>query len=267
MRGNSWLENILLENEEIRFHNRFPSLVRFFKGDPERPLIVFPPGWSHLGRISYGFPDCDERQFLAYWLVKKGYSFLATSYPIDHPVYEAVHPEFALSDWGEMAAEIVDQIITENNLKKELIDINWSASGQVIRPFNVACVARGINVRFHMAIEATPGIQVPFDRTKGLKKTRKNMISTESSLYDLFWKELEEQNLKNSTEIMSRKQYKGHFLGDIPVAVTGTDEFFESKKFTEDTIKGLEDKGFFSFTEYPIVAIISGNSALALILQ
>ena len=89
------------------------------------------------------------------------------------------------------------------------------------------------------------------------------MISTESYLYDLFWAELQEQNLKNSVEIMSREQHKNHFLGDIPIAITGTNEFFESSRFTEDTIKGLQDKGFFSFNEYPLVAIISGNSALA----
>jgi len=253
----------LYENEEVRFGNGFPSLIRFFKGDSNKPLVVFFPGWCHLGRISYGFSGCDEKHFLAYWLVKKGYSFLATSYPIDHPVYLDIYPEFNLTDWGEMAANIVDQIVTENSLKKNVIAINWSASGQVVRPFNVACMKREIDVLFDMVIEATPGIQIPFDRTKGLKKTDKNMISAESSLYDLFWNELQEQSIKNSTEIMSRKQYESYFLGDIPVGVTGTDEFLENKEFTEDRIKGLEDKRFFSFNEYPLVAIISGNSALA----
>jgi len=253
----------LFEHEEIRLGNGFPSLIRFFKGDPSKPLVVFFPGWSHLGRISYGFPSCDERHFLAYWLVRKGYSFLATSYPIDHPVYLDVYPEFNLTDWGEMAADIVDQIITENNLIKEIIAINWSASGQVVRPFNVSCIKRGIDMRFDMVVEATPGIQVPFDRIEGLKKTDKNMISTESSLYSLFWKELQEQSLKNTVEIMSRKQYTDNFLGDIPVAITGTDEFFENKGFTEDKVKGLDDKGFFSFNEYPLIAIISGDSVLA----
>ena len=151
----------LFENEEVRFGNGFPSLIRFFKGDPSKPLVVFFPGWSYLGRISYGFSGCDEKHFLAYWIVKKGYSFLATSYPINHPVYSDLYPEFNLTDWGEMAADIVGQIIAENSLNKQIIAINWSASGQVVRPFNVACTKRGIEVHFDMAIEATPGIQVP----------------------------------------------------------------------------------------------------------
>jgi hypothetical protein len=251
----------LFKNEEVRFGNGFPSLVRFFKGNPAKPLVVFFPGWSHLGRISYGFPGCKEEHFLAHWIVKKGYSFLATSYPIDHPVYSDVHPGFTLSDWGEMASQIVDQFISENRLKKEVIGINWSASGQVIRPFNVACIARGINVCFHLGIEATPAMQVPSDRVYGFKKTDNNMVSLKRSHYDLFWEELEEQSRRNGEEIINNKQYTDYILGDIPIAVTGTNEFFEDGRFTEDIKKGLEDKGFFSFTEYPLVAIISGDSS------
>lgn len=250
----------LIENEEIRFTNDYPSLIKFIKGDSSKPLVVFFPGWSHLARVSYGFEGCDEKQFLAYWLVNNGYSFLAVSYPIDHAVYSGVYPEFTLTDWGEMAADISEQIISENDLKKEVIGIHWSASGQVVRPFNVACLSRGIDLIFDMAIEATPGIQVPLDRTKGLKKTDKNMISTKDFLYDLFWSELQDQFLLNSTKIMSRKQFENYFLGDIPIAIIGTDEFFESNSFTKDTTKALEDKRFFSFHEYPLVAVISGNS-------
>jgi len=253
----------IFENEEIRLGNGFPSLVRFFKGDSQKPLVVFFPGWAHLGRISYGCPGSNEWDFLAYWIVKKGYSFLATSYPIDHPVYSDVYPGFTLTDWGEMASEIVDQLISENRLKKEVIGINWSASGQVIRPFYEACIARGINVRFHLGIEAAPAIQVPSDRIKGVKKTDLSMISLKNSHYDLFWKELEEQNRWNGEEIITHKQYLNHILGDIPVAITGTNEFFEDGRFTENIRKGLEDKGFFSFSEYPLIAIVSGNSSLA----
>jgi len=83
----------IFENEEIRLSNGFPSLLRFFKGDSQKPLVIFFPGWAHLGRISYGCPGCDERDFLAYWIVKKGYSFLATSYPIDHPLTQMFIPD------------------------------------------------------------------------------------------------------------------------------------------------------------------------------
>lgn len=252
----------IYENEEIRIGNTFPSLVRFTKGESSKPLVVFFPGWSHLGRISYGFPECDEKQFLAYWVSKKGYSFLATSYPIDHPVYDKAYPSFTLSDWGDMVAQIANTYISEQGLKKDIIAINWSASGQVIRPFNVACKNKGINLKFTLGIEATPGLQVPRDRTKGLRKTKKNLISTKNFLYDLFWSEIEEQSSRNEQEIITKKQFYKYFLGDIPIGICGTNEFFLDGKFVDDPIKAERDKGFFSFAEYPMVAIVSGNSAL-----
>ena len=250
------------DNEEIVDANGFPSLVRFYKGDPDKPLVVFFPGWSHLGRISYGFPGCDEKQFLAYWIRKKGYSFLAISYPMDHPVYDHVYPDFTLTDWGDMAAQIVDQFISGHKLKNEVIGLNWSAAGQAIRPFSVACQKKSINNKFTLGIEATPGLQIPSDRKKGQRKTKKNMISIKSTLYDLFWREIEEQSSMNNKEIMTKREYYKYFLGDIPIGIAGTNEFFVNGKFVDDPVRADKDKGFFSFAEYPMVAIISGNSTL-----
>lgn len=252
----------IYENEEIRFGHGYPSLIRFYKGDTKKPLVVFFPGWSHLGRISYGFPGCDEKQFLAYWITKKGYPFLSSSYPIDHPVYNKVYPQFTLTDWAEMVAQIVEEIITEHGLKKEIISINWSAAGQVIRPFNVAVNKRGINLKFTLCTEASPAMQFPQDRSKGLRKTKKNLVSAKSFLYDFFWKEIQEQCSMNRQEIMDKKQYYRYFLGDIPIAITGANEFYVDGKFEVDPLKAEKDKSFFSFAEYPMVAIISGKSKL-----
>src|SRR3989304_1249466 len=110
---------LIYENEEIRIGNGFPSLVRFFQGNSTKPLVVFFPGWAHLGRISYGFPGCKKEHFLAHWLTEKGYPFLATSYPLDHAVYDRVYPEFTLTDWGKMAAEIVNQVIVEKSFENK----------------------------------------------------------------------------------------------------------------------------------------------------
>jgi hypothetical protein len=252
----------LFEGEQIRSGSGYPSLIRFFEGDADKPLVVFFPGWSHLGRISYGFPGCDKSQFLAHWVTKKGYSFLATSYPIDHPVYDRAYPEFTLTDWAEMVAQIVKEIISEHGLKKEIICINWSAAGQVIRPFNVAISRTGINLKFTLGAEASPGLQFPSDRTKGLRKTKKNLVSAKSFLYDFFWEEIEHQNSLNGLEIMDKKQYYKYFLGDMPIAITGANEFYRDGKFEINPLKAEKDKGFFSFAEYPMVAVISGKSKL-----
>ncbi|MEM7007713.1 MAG: hypothetical protein AAF462_01095 [Thermodesulfobacteriota bacterium] len=251
------------EHEEIRFGKGYPSLIRFFKGDPAKPLVVFFPGWSYLGRISYGFPGCDEKQFLAYWITRKGYSFLATSYPIDHPVYQKVYPSFTLTNWGEMVAQITDEIISEHGLNNKVINIHWSAAGQVIRPFNVACKERGVDIKYSLGIETTPALNIPSDRQKGLRKTRKKLVSIKYPLYDLFWQEITEQCSINDYDIMTKNQHNKYFLGDIPVGITGTSQFYINEKFVEDPVKAQQDKGFFSFAQYPLVAVISGNSTLA----
>ncbi|WP_058524594.1 hypothetical protein [Legionella birminghamensis] len=64
-------------------------------------MVVFVPGDSHLARISYGFPKGNEKDFLAYWLNKEGYSFLGISYPLENPVYTQVYPKFSIHDWGD----------------------------------------------------------------------------------------------------------------------------------------------------------------------
>jgi hypothetical protein len=89
------------------------------------------------------------------------------------------------------------------------------------------------------------------------------MISLKESHYDLFWKEIEEEIGLNGEEIISEDDYMKYFVGDIPVGLMGTYEVFEDGKFKIDAEKSTEDKGFFNFGEYPLVAVISGDSALA----
>ena len=125
-----------------------------------------------------------------------------------------------------MASGIANQIISEYKQKKEVIAIHWSASGQVIRAFNKACRKLKIDVRFALAIEASPALLIPSDRTTGLKKTRKNMVSLKDSHYGLVCTQLEEQSRLNGTCILSKEDDEVVFVGDIPVRVLGTDDVF-----------------------------------------
>jgi hypothetical protein len=162
-----------------------------------------------------------------------------------------------------MAAEIVDRFISEKGLGKDVIGISWSAAGQVIRPYNIACRSLGIKVLFHLGLESSPALLIPSDRTIGMKKTEKGMVSLEDSHYGLFWKEIEEQSQLNGKEIVPRDVYLRDFLGDIPVALMGTNGRFENGQFVVNIEKSFEDKNFFSFHEYPLIANISGDSKMA----
>ena len=256
-------ENKLYENEQIKYTRGFPSLVRFFKGIPEKPLIVLFPGWAHLARIFYGTPDMDKKDFPAHWLLEKGYSVLAVSYPLDHPVYDEVYPGFTLTDWSGLASSIAEEFIEREGLPKELIAIHWDVSGQAIRPFNKACVELGLKVRFALALEASPALEVPTDRTQGLKKTSRNLVSLMDSHFELFLKEIKAQEELNRKSIITEEQYREQIFGDIPVGLTGTEEYFVNGSFVGDPARSAEDKRFFAFNEYPIVCVITGDSTIA----
>lgn len=140
----------LYPGEEIRMGDGYPALVKFVKGDPSKPTIVFVPGALSLARAAYGTPESNEQDFLAYWVNKKGYSFLAISYPLDNPVYENTFPDFSIQNWGKQDAEITKQLLEENDLNKNVILMGWSMGGMVPQSYNVAAKNLGINVEFYI---------------------------------------------------------------------------------------------------------------------
>lgn len=118
-------------------------------------------------------------------------------------------------------------------------------------------------MQFSLGLEASPASIVPSDRTIGMKKTKNNMVTLEDSHQKLFWREIEEQSQLNGETIIPENTLRKDFCGDIPVGIMGTNELFEDGHFVTNIEKSFNDKSFFSYNEYPLVAIISGNSRLA----
>lgn len=187
---------------------------------------MFFPGWAHLGRIAYGAPGCDPTGFPAHWITRKGYPFLATSYPLDHPVFERPYPEFTLRDWGATVAEVARQVIAEHGLGNAVIGLSWSAAGQAMRPFKVACGQLGLGVLWHLGIEASPAMLLPPARVAGLARTARNMMSLKGSHYPVFWSEIKAMGRLAGREILSEEIYERAYFGDIPVALAGTTAWF-----------------------------------------
>ena len=108
----------LYPNEEVKQFAGAETLTYFLKGAPQKPLIIFVPGDSHLARIAYGYPQGNEKDFLAFWINKKGYSFLGLSYPLANPVYQNKYPEFNIHNWGEQIIQTAEYFIKKNHLSR-----------------------------------------------------------------------------------------------------------------------------------------------------
>src|SRR3990167_731286 len=136
---------ILYPGEKIKNTFGYPNLVKFINADKNKPLIIFIPGNSHLARISYGFPGCNQDDFLAYWFHKNGYPFLAISYPLGNSVFQKNYPSYSIDDWSKSIAEIARQTIEKNNLSKNIVVVAWSMGGELAQRINTHAKNKNIN--------------------------------------------------------------------------------------------------------------------------
>lgn len=96
-----------------------PAVIRFIKGEPNKPLLVFVPGTNHMARIAYGGHEgYRETDFLAYWLHQEGYNFLGISYPLDTEsgVFAEPQPDFTVREWGRQTIELAKRTLESHNL-------------------------------------------------------------------------------------------------------------------------------------------------------
>ena len=71
----------------------------------------------------------DPKDFLAHWFKESGHPFLAVSYPIEHPVFEKVYPEFNNSDRAHQLIASARDILEQHNLGNKVILLLWSWAG------------------------------------------------------------------------------------------------------------------------------------------
>jgi pimeloyl-ACP methyl ester carboxylesterase len=253
----------LYPNEEILRAAGFPALTWFKKGaDPQKPLIVFVPGAAHLGRIAYGCPSCEERNFLAYWMGQRGFSFLAISYPLGHPVYDRAYPEFTVKDWGRQAAEITRTIVDQRHTSNHVVVVGWSMGGKIAKTFNDAAGELGIQVDFFVALAATPPLPnlVP-GLSESIKLAPDGLANLEAK-YPWFVASLEAQNRLNRREIIPAKIYREEFLGNFPINLLGTELRYRDGAFASDVAESERDMGSHEFARFPLTTVITNRSAL-----
>ena len=253
----------LYPGEALLATNGIETLTYFKAGDPEKPLVVFVPGGFHLARVSYGYPGGDERDFLAYWLAQKGYSFLGASYPTGNKVYSKAYPAYSIRDWGKQVAATAKFYIDENRLSREIIVLGWSAGGQIAQSIYEASQKAGLDMSLFVSLAATPPAPLLAEEPGSISMAP-NGLSSAPQFYEIFKAYVEAQNELNDHVIMPWDKFETDILGDIPVALNGIiiASRYENGEFVKDLDWAIADTGALKKADFPYIVTISGDKVL-----
>lgn len=253
----SYSKSVLYPSERIMTFANAETLTYFQKGDATKPLVIFIPGDSHLARISYGYPQGQEKDFLAYWVHHRGYSFLGLSYPLANSVYSQKYPSFSIQQWGDQIVQAADYFIKAHGLSKKIVVLGWSMGGAVEQVVYKAAQKRGLDLEVFIGLSAVPPL--PFIMQSGSFDTNvmnKDHLAKRSQLVPWFMKQLTSQNALNGHTIISPSVYKNEFIGDIPTALSAEGYYLEKDKFIKNNELTYQDSGVFDFAHTPWIALI-----------
>ncbi len=253
----------LYSGEELLATNGIETLTYFRAGDPEKPLVIFVPGGFHLARVAYGYPGGDERDFLAYWLSQKGYSFLGASYPTGNKVFSKAYPAYSIRDWGKQVAATAKFYIDENSLSREIIVLGWSAGGQIAQSVYEASQRAGLDMSLFVSLAATPPAPLLVEEAGSISMAP-NGLSSAPQFYETFKAQVTAQNELNGHVIMPWDKFETDILGDTPVALDGiiTASRYENGEFVKDLDWAIADTGALKNADFPYIVTISGDKVL-----
>ncbi len=252
------------EGEQVQTIDGFPAMTKFIQGDPSRPLIVFIPGAHHFARIAYGgHAGGREQDFLAYWLVREGYSFLAVSYPLttaDNAIAGA-YPTYTARDWGKQAADLARQAIEQHHLTNRIIVIGWSMGGRIAEPIAEFAKADGLDLDFYVSFSATPGVMGLVDMSADFKMTATG-YADRSNIYPGFLRQIALENTMNGHTIIDEKSYLAEYVGDMPVNLEGYGLHYRDGKFVRDYWADESEFRVYDFRNLPFIAMLMPNQPL-----
>ncbi|KTC78183.1 alpha/beta hydrolase family protein [Legionella brunensis] len=239
-------------------------LVQFIQGEPDKPLVIFVPGDSHLARIAYGYPGGKPQDFLSYWLNKRGYSFAGVSYPLANPVYNKVYPQFNLQDWGQQIVQVALKLIKQNKkLPRRIIVLGWSMGGSIEGTVAQAAKQHDLEIEAFIGLAAVPPL--PYIMQSGpfnADAIRSDHLAERNALYPWFIDQLLEQNRYNEHEIIPEKIYLSEFIGSIPTALTASGYHYKEKRFVRDIPRTVKEGNVFNFADTPWIALIVDDSPI-----
>lgn len=253
-RGHSFL----FPGEDMVLNDGFEVLVRFRKGDADKPLIVFLPGGGHLARVAYGHPSAQTTDFLDHWLSEKGFSFLALSYPCDHPAFARSYPGMTSSEWSRCAAEITQAFVVGHGLSRSIMLVGWSMAGKILPVFSRRISEFGLQLDCFISLAATPPFPGLARLVAGGERLTKDglwdctaPLADGSSRVQGWIDELERISDVNGRCVIPPDVYRKDYRCATPIQLRGEAVRLRFGKPVDDLAEAVIDLSPFDFSVYP----------------
>ncbi|MCA1437965.1 hypothetical protein I6F33_34140 [Bradyrhizobium sp. BRP20] len=233
-------------------------------GRKECALVLFLTGGGHLGRISYGYPDGDPRDFLAYWLTSMGYNLVVPSPPIEHPVFNSPVSELDVTTWSEVLIDLVAAKLHAWKLKPRVLVVGWSMAGRFISRLVATASSRNIAIEAFVSLAATPPL--PGLSPVNLRETplsahgfRSFLAPSEGEFTPLnrsWLASLSEQDRLEGRSIIPSEVYFREFVGSSPLNLHGEALRWRNGRMQHSLSDAAKDVLAMEFQGAPLCAAI-----------
>lgn len=252
---------MLYPREELTEAAGYPALVRFEPGRRELPLVVFVTGGGVLGRIAYGPPGGRAADFLCHWLHAEGFASLVLSYPIDsRAVFDAVFPQFSITDWAEQSAEIVARYVDRNGLPENAIVLGWSMAGRIAEPLHAALRRKGMGIELFVAMAAASALPNTLPGLDGLKPAANGLAAIKGAYLDWLIQCLADQNRAAGHVVLDAEGFTREMTGDFPVGLAASAMRYRSGIFVSDPAGDALEVGTAQYADFPPLALMTHSS-------
>ncbi|WP_456852726.1 hypothetical protein [Bradyrhizobium sp. USDA 4501] len=197
------------------------------QGRKECALVLFLTGGGHLGRISYGYPDGDPKNFLAHWLNLAGYNLVVPSPPIEHSLFNGPVSGLDVTTWSEVMIDLVEAKLQAWELKPRVLVVGWSMAGRFISRLAATASTRGIKIEAFVSLAATPPLPglspVNLEQTPLSRQGFRSFIGpSDSDPVNRCWlASLSEQERIEGKSIIPPEVYLQQFVGNSPLNLHG----------------------------------------------